>query len=219
MLEILYLSVKALMQRQINLNMIANCCLVFLLETSNNSQSTCLHSIPKKGTIPCYFSVIEKNENTHFFSLILSKEYHSTQKVRKITLIHIFVFFIKSQRECFQKKILLNIYLSNFHNDKRLPDVLCFSETFLHLGSEQSAKLSGYKFVSHFSRSNKEKRGGVYIMVTSGLQVKHVLLLKDHAQDKIFEFCGIEIPICRMVVICLYRIPNSNTDIFYLNQI
>lgn len=35
--------------------------------TTNDSQSTCLHSIPKKGTIPYYFSVIGKNLNIQFF--------------------------------------------------------------------------------------------------------------------------------------------------------
>lgn len=34
---------------------------------TNNPQSTCLHSTAKKGTIPYYFSVIEKNFKTQFF--------------------------------------------------------------------------------------------------------------------------------------------------------
>lgn len=108
----------------------------------------------------------------------------------------------------------MNITLFEFCSNKQQPDVLCFSETFLNLGNENNITLNGYNLVSHYCRSNRQKRGGVCIFAKWGLRVKELHFLKNHVQDNIFECCGIEIPELNMIIVCLYRIPNSNTDIF-----
>lgn len=93
-------------------------------------------------------------------------------------------------------------------------DIICLSETFVTCGCEKNIVLTNYKLAAHFSRQ-KEKRGGTCILVQKKLDFKLIDLTKEIACKNNFECCGIELITYNIVIICIYRIPKSNTSVFF----
>lgn len=93
-------------------------------------------------------------------------------------------------------------------------DILCFSETFVRAGDELNINFKNFNLACSFSRK-REKRGGVCILINKMFDFKNIELPKDLCTEKIFECCGLEIPSLKCIVICIYRIPSSNTHQFF----
>lgn len=99
--------------------------------------------------------------------------------------------------------------LKNQHNE---PDVMCLSETFLKAGNEKNVRINGYELATSFSRN--QKRGGVCLLVKKNVSYFELKWLSQFARVKSFECCGIDIPSLKITIICVYRTPNSNVNIF-----
>lgn len=117
----------------------------------------------------------------------------------------------------FTKTNIIEICLAEMKHHRNDPDIICLTETFIQRGSERLLKLSGYDMVSYYTRSNKQKRGGVCVFARQGLKTTELSFLNEISQDFNFECCGIEIPSQKLIVVCLYRIPQSDTNIFFEN--
>lgn len=65
-----------------------------------------------------------------------------------------------------------------------------------------------------FCRS-KQKRGGVCILHNNSITTKKIPLLNDLASESSFEICGLEIIEYKIILICIYRTPKSNVNVFF----
>jgi exonuclease III len=113
----------------------------------------------------------------------------------------------------------LEIVIDSFKNKGTAPNVICFSETFLCSGTENNLVLKDYELVSFYSRP--KKRGGVAILINKSLDAEDLPNIQRFSIQREFECCGIEIFNCNLIVVCLYRTPDSNINIFFeqLNKI
>lgn len=59
------------------------------------------------------------------------------------------------------------------------------------------------------------RRGGVCILCRDYLEFKELLFINDMALENDFECCGIYIPKYGLTIICIYRTPTSNVNIFF----
>lgn len=93
-------------------------------------------------------------------------------------------------------------------------DLLCLSETFVKKGHELNIQLKGYNLGAVFCRL-KQKRGGVCILHNNSLEVKQLSFISDLSSEFIFECCGIDIVNYNIIIVCIYRIPGTNTRLFF----
>lgn len=113
------------------------------------------------------------------------------------------------------KKYILEIALAELYDIRKDPDILCISETFIEKSCESNINIYGYTLGSVFCRNKQQKRGGVCILVKNGIKYNTINITEKFAVDELFECCGIEIPTQKLIVICLYRTPNSNLNLFF----
>lgn len=113
------------------------------------------------------------------------------------------------------KTDILELTLANLNDSNSLPDVICLSETFLKSGHENNFKLSNYELAAFFSR--QKKRGGVCILVKTGLNYKKNTNVSKRAVSEVFECCAVDFPDNNLIVICVYRTPTSNVVVFLDN--
>lgn len=92
-------------------------------------------------------------------------------------------------------------------------DFICLSETFIQSGHECNLRLENYKLAANYSRSNK-KRGGTCILVKDDLAFSPLQITNEISSDYSFECCGIEVPSHNLILVCVYRIPDSDAGIF-----
>lgn len=110
------------------------------------------------------------------------------------------------------KRDVLEITLNNLLIKKIVPHVLCFSETFVIKSDINNAKINGYVLASTYCRV--KRRGGTCIYVMKGIKYNELNIIQNFAREMIFECCGIEVPTLKMVIICIYRTPQSNVELF-----
>lgn len=113
------------------------------------------------------------------------------------------------------KMDIMELTLADLKQSKNTPDVICLSETFLKSGHEHCFSLTNYELASFYSRPNK--RGGVCILVLKGLNYKKNISIARHAKSNVFECCAVEFPHNNLIIICLYRTPTSDVNIFLNN--
>jgi hypothetical protein len=73
--------------------------------------------------------------------------------------------------------------------------------------------LDQYSLGSKFCRTTK-KGGGSCIFVRDSLQTKQVRYLSDIGKEKIFELSAVELLDIKMVIVCIYRSPESDFNDF-----
>jgi exonuclease III len=56
--------------------------------------------------------------------------------------------------------------------------------------------------------------GGSCIFVSNGIKTSEITFLKNLERDRIFEISAIELVDFKIIVMCIYRSPNSNEEIF-----
>lgn len=99
--------------------------------------------------------------------------------------------------------------------EKTPVDILCLTETFIKSGDETNINIKDFNVSSYFSRKT-EKRGGVCILTRKLLTCTPSKLCENISTEKLFECCGVEIPVIKcIIIICLYRIPNADLSIFF----
>lgn len=108
----------------------------------------------------------------------------------------------------------IELCLNELNNSSKGIHILCFSETFVKADNEVNVCIHDFVLASSYSRKN-ERRGGVCILIKHFLEYKIIQLCKEMSVDKIFECCGIEIPLYNCIIICIYRTPNSKVATFF----
>lgn len=76
---------------------------------------------------------------------------------------------------------------------------------------ERFWKKSHFKLVASFCR--EERRGGTCILIKKELDCKRINT--DQALPYSFECCAVEVLQYNLIIVCIYRTPNSNLDIFF----
>lgn len=109
---------------------------------------------------------------------------------------------------------LIEICLNEFNDSHKSIQILCFSETFVKANDEVNVCLNDFILATSYSRK-KKNRGGVCILIKKNLEYKLIQLCHVMSIDKIFECCGIEIPLYNCIILCIYRTPRSNITIFF----
>ncbi|KAL0868298.1 hypothetical protein ABMA27_007827 [Loxostege sticticalis] len=74
-------------------------------------------------------------------------------------------------------------------------------------------KLPNHKIGAYFSR-NAQKRGGSMILVQKHFDFKILNVCKELSLSNSFECCGIEIPQYKLIIVNIYRTPDSNVNLF-----
>lgn len=92
-------------------------------------------------------------------------------------------------------------------------DICCFSETFLKNHESETVQLEGYIKAAHFSRK-KVCRGGVCIYVKNQISYNKLDWINEMSIEKHFECCGITVSDLNYTVVCVYRTPGSNLNLF-----
>lgn len=92
------------------------------------------------------------------------------------------------------------------------PDVICLSETFIKKGYESYIKIHDYEMAANFCR--EKQRGGTCILVKKNLVFQDLPFINTHATQNTFEACGIELTYHKLIIICLYRTPQSDPTQF-----
>lgn len=91
-------------------------------------------------------------------------------------------------------------------------DILCFSETYLKSQNVGIIQLPGYKLAACFCRS--KSRGGVAIYVKNNINFNSLHCIESLSMYFNFECCGISLPELNCIIVCVYRTPDSNFNIF-----
>lgn len=110
------------------------------------------------------------------------------------------------------KRELLELAILDLENMRKEPNVICLSETFLKSGSEQNLNVHNYDLATFYSR--EKKRNGVCILLKKGLEFKE-LNLRSQALPDVFECCGLKLISYKLLIVCIYRTPNSDIDKFF----
>ncbi|KOB76621.1 putative crack-3 bf [Operophtera brumata] len=92
--------------------------------------------------------------------------------------------------------------------------VICLSEHFVIKGEEHYLKLNNFSLKAIYARHDK-RRGGACILTRNDIECVELDTIKDLATKNHFEICGIEIKHLKTIIICFYRIPNSDINIFF----
>lgn len=105
----------------------------------------------------------------------------------------------------------VNLFLSDFNLD-----IVCLSEHWLNDLNLKSVNLYGYILASYFCRS-LSVHGGVCIFLKKDIKFKS-LTVDDFCQEFHSEFCAVELPDVKVVVIVIYRSGiHGNFQLFLLN--
>ena len=98
--------------------------------------------------------------------------------------------------------------------DKTLElDILCITEHWLDEKEIDYYNFVNYSLVSKFCRKNK-RHGGSCIYVKENLEAKPCKLFEHYTREEHFETSIIELTQSNTVIMCVYRTPNSNINIF-----
>lgn len=108
----------------------------------------------------------------------------------------------------------LDIALSELHESNKDVIAVCLTEHFIIRGEEQFLKLNNFHLTSIYSRQ-MQRRGGSCILLRNGFQGVELLDINELSIEKHFEICCIEIAQLKLIVICIYRTPNSNIKLFF----
>jgi exonuclease III len=128
-------------------------------------------------------------------------------RARKLSVLHQNIAGVLNKTEELEVAIL------ELENVKVEIDVLCLTETFLKKGDETNLLLNNYKMCANFCR-DKHRRGGSCILSRKALEFSELDICKSVAIEKHFEACAAYIKCFKILVICVYRTPDSDFDIF-----
>lgn len=119
------------------------------------------------------------------------------------------------------KSEALTVCLEELETSQSCVEVLCITEHFIMEGYEKHLDLPNYQLAACYARK-KSKRGGACILTRNGLQYKELKTISRFSLTGVFECCAIELIDYKIVIVCIYRVPNSsnfNTCIEKLHMI
>ena len=92
-------------------------------------------------------------------------------------------------------------------------DVLCVQEHWIKTNCEDFV-IGGMRVVSHFSRE-RGAGGGVFVMLRTDISSTPVEYINELALEAHFEISAIRLNLYNMVVVCLYRPPGGDLQVFH----
>lgn len=110
----------------------------------------------------------------------------------------------------------IELSLQNLSNANNHINVLCLSEHFMQVKNECNMILNGFKLAACYCRK-KINRGGTCILLRSDIDFKPLTWIKDICVERIFECCGVDMPLYNITVVCLYRVPGADLKLFFEN--
>lgn len=123
-----------------------------------------------------------------------------------------FTVFHQNIASILAKQEILELTIQELQDTGTDPDVICLTETFLKSGYERYLNIKHYELATSYCRD--QRRGGTCILVKKGLLCRDLTFLKTYTSQKTFEACGIHISSTNTVIICLYRTPTSDPNLF-----
>ena len=96
-------------------------------------------------------------------------------------------------------------------------DIVCLTEHWPSYQNLKCTNITDFRLVSAFCRSSS-KHGGSSIYVKSSIEAKDIYYFTTISEDKNFEMSVIELPECKLCIICIYRSPDGQFEIF-LNKL
>lgn len=120
------------------------------------------------------------------------------------------VLFHQNIAGILNKQDTLSVTLNELKGEIGKIDIICLTETFIKKGSEKNLNLNGYKLAASFCR--KKRRGGSCILLGHDLDYK--IIEVEQAMLYLFECCAIELKQHKLIIVCIYRTPNSKIDTF-----
>lgn len=113
------------------------------------------------------------------------------------------------------KSDLLNIYIQELLSQQKIIDIICITEHFIMSGQEHLLHIPNYRLAACYARQNS-KRGGSCILVKAGHEYKERPDIMKYSISGIVECCAIELPVHKVIVVCVYRPPKlCNLSKFY----
>jgi exonuclease III len=94
------------------------------------------------------------------------------------------------------------------------PAILCLSEHWLHRDYLLHINVDQYKLGANFCRTSN-RYGGTCIFVSNDLKTRELPFVNNLARESVFEISAIEVVDLKIIVVCIYRSPNSNKEIFF----
>lgn len=88
-------------------------------------------------------------------------------------------------------------------------DVICVTEHFMKLGNEILFNIPNYILAAYYSRKDSS-RGGACIIVRKGHRWKDLPDVQKLSISGVCELCAVELIDYRVIIICVYRVPNRN---------
>lgn len=105
------------------------------------------------------------------------------------------------------KENLLEAFLNN-----KTCHYICISEHWLNGDNIKLTSINGYNNISYFTRTSL-KRGGVAIYALENIKCEK-LDLNPFCCEKNFEVCGIIDDTLKLILINIYRTPDSDVNVF-----
>lgn len=134
-----------------------------------------------------------------------TSQLHQEAKTNSVHIMHFNVQGVTDKVPLFE--VLL-------HELQQPIDIMCITEHWLKNSEAELLSISKLKCMSHFTREAK-KRGGSCIMVNEKYTVQNYDELIQHAIETEFECSAIKIEELGLTILCIYRPPTGNIDIFF----
>lgn len=93
-------------------------------------------------------------------------------------------------------------------------DVICLSEHFIKKDDEKYMVINNFQLSAIYTRSD-QRRGGTCILTKNNVQFIELDYIKELSIEKQYEVCAIEIKKMHLIILCIYRTPSSNLNIFF----
>ena len=106
---------------------------------------------------------------------------------------------------------MLEIVINNDSGSPAYDDV-CLTEHWCNNLEKDYVNLNGFKLADIYCRET-HKRGGACIYVKNSIKIKS-LCTNQFTQEMIVEIAGVELIELRTIIICIYRVPQSDFNIF-----
>lgn len=98
-----------------------------------------------------------------------------------------------------------------------MPDIICLTEHHLKVEAITQLKIHPeFNVVSHSCR-NRFKGGGTVVLIKKQILSNPNYTFTELIKDKDLEFaaCKLELPVGKLNILCIYRSPSGNIDIFF----
>lgn len=111
----------------------------------------------------------------------------------------------------------LDLAISELQESNKRIIAVCLTEHFVIEGEEKYLKLNNFHMSSIFSRQ-LHRRGGSCILLRNDLKGVELHDINKLCIEKHFEICSLDIPQLKIIIVCIYRTPNSDIKVFFNNM-